>query len=172
VSFTHRSTVRGARPEEIAVRFMRSPPPIDLVGLARELGIRVRYEDLGSDAGKIARIEGDDGPRYEITINSQDGEARQRFTLAHEIAHYVKHRHLLDRGAVSDNALYRSHLPEPIEWEANRYAAQLLMPLSAMQQAWREGSRTASDFARRLNVSEQAAQIRFDQLKGTLALTR
>ena len=46
------------------------------------------------------------------------------------------------------------------------------MPLSAMQQAWREGSRTPVAIARRLNVSEQAAQIRFDQLKGTLALTR
>ena len=172
MSYARTSPDRFLRPEEIAVRYMRMPPPIDLEGLAAELGIRIRYEDLGRDAGKIERIEGSEGARYEITINSRDSDARQRFTMAHELAHYIKHRHLLENGALADNAMYRSHLPEPVEWEANRYAAQLLMPLSAMQQAWREGSRTPVAIARRLNVSEQAAQIRFDQLKGTLALTR
>ena len=57
-----------------------------------------------------------------------------------------------------------------MEWEANRYAAQLLMPLSAMKKLWIEGVRIPFQVARRLGVSEQAAAIRIDQLRGTLDL--
>ena len=107
-----------------------------------------------------------------ITLNSSDSPNRKRFTLAHELAHFIKHRKQLEAGSIIDNALYRSLLPEPMEWEANRYAAQLLMPLSAMKKLWIDGVRTASGMAVRLGVSEQAAEIRIGQLKGTLDLMR
>ena len=44
------------------------------------------------------------------------------------------------------------------------------MPLSAMRQLWREGLRTPDEFAPRLQVSEEAARIRLDQLRGSLQL--
>lgn len=162
---------RSRLPEEIALRFMRQNPPIDLDSLVEELNLPpVRYVPLdGGIAGQIERIGTGEDVTYQISINSSDPPARQRFTLAHEIAHYVKHRALLDR-PVKDSALYRSHLPEPIEWEANRYAATLLMPLSAMRSLYKEGLRSSADFARRLNVSEQAAEIRLRGLRGSLEL--
>jgi Zn-dependent peptidase ImmA (M78 family) len=167
------SEIRQARrPDDIALDYMRASPPTDLMGLASTLGIKIRYEDMGDKAGKIELIRHPGGEKeFVITINDEHAETRQRFTLAHEIAHFIKHRKQLEAGNIVDNAMYRSLLPEPMEWEANRYAAQLLMPLSAMQKVWREGYRTPADFAVRMGVSEQAAEIRLQQLRGTLQLS-
>lgn len=165
-------TPSARRPDDVALSYMRASPPTDLMGLAADLGIRIRYEPLGDLAGKIERIAaGTNQQQFIITLNSEHAENRQRFTLAHEIAHFIKHRKQLEAGDIVDNALYRSLLPEPMEWEANRYAAQLLMPLSAMQSLWKEGLREPADYAKRMGVSEQAAEIRLGQLIGTLSLT-
>ena len=163
-------TLALARPDSIALEYMKDSPPTDLMGLARDLGIRIEYSALGASAGKIEMIRTDAGPKFQITLNMADSENRQRFTLAHELAHFIKHRKQLEAGNIVDNAMYRSLLPEPMEWEANRYAAQLLMPLSAMKKLWMEGCRSPSKMAVRLGVSEQAAEIRISQLRGTLDL--
>lgn len=162
----------GKRPGDVALAYMRESPPTDLLGLAADLGIHVQYADLGDYAGKIERRLDADGPQYVITINVNDPVSRQRFTLAHELAHFIKHKRQLDAGGIVDNAMYRSLLPDELEWEANRYAAQLLMPLSAMQKLWLEGLEDAADFAERLGVSEHAAGIRLNELRGTLSLMR
>lgn len=158
------------RPDDVALSYMRASPPTDLMGLAADLGIAIEYADLGEASGKIDRTLVDGKAVFVITINSDHAPTRQRFTLAHEIAHFIKHRKQLEAGSIVDNALYRSLLPEPMEWEANRYAAQLLMPLSAMRELWVEGLRAPLLFALRLGVSEKAAEIRLSQLKGTLSL--
>jgi len=160
----------GRQPSEIALEYMRKSPPTDLLSLAADLSIIVEYESMAGHAGKIERKLGGKEPQYVITINSDDSVNRQKFTLAHEIAHFIKHRKQLDAGGIVDNAMYRSLLPEQMEWEANRYAAQLLMPLSAMKQLWFEGLRDDSSFAERLGVSEHAASIRLGELRGTLSL--
>jgi Zn-dependent peptidase ImmA (M78 family) len=158
----------ASRPDAIALEYMRKSPPIDLMGLARDLGLRIIYADLGDIAGKIEMVRSDPGPEFTISINAADNINRQRFTLAHEIAHFIKHRKQLEAGNIIDNATYRSLLPEPMEWEANRYAAQLLMPLSAMRKLWGDGIRDAGAIAIRLGVSDQAAKIRVQQIQGTL----
>ena len=158
------------RPDDVALSYMRASPPTDLMGLAADLGIAIEYADMGEISGKIERTLVDGKAGFTITLNSAHAPTRQRFTLAHEIAHFIKHQKQLEAGNIVDNALYRSLLPEPMEWEANRYAAQLLMPLSAMKKLWIEGVRAPLLFAVRLGVSEQAAEIRLSQLKGTLSL--
>jgi Zn-dependent peptidase ImmA (M78 family) len=164
------NVMSAGRPDAIALDYMRKSPPTDLMGLARDLGLRINYADLDSVAGMIEMVRSERGPEFMITINKTDNGNRQRFTLAHEIAHFIKHRKQLEGGDIIDNAMYRSLLPEPMEWEANRYAAQLLMPLSAMKKLWNEGLRDPAVIATRLGVSEQAAKIRIDQLRGSLAV--
>jgi Zn-dependent peptidase ImmA (M78 family) len=160
----------GRQPSEIALEYMRNSPPTDLLSLAADLGIIVQYESMSGHAGKIERRLDGKRPQYVITINSDDPVNRQRFTLAHEIAHFIKHQKQLDAGGIVDNVMYRSLLPEQMEWEANRYAAQLLMPLSAMKKLWFEGLRDDVSFAERLGVSEHAASIRLGELRGSLSL--
>jgi Zn-dependent peptidase ImmA (M78 family) len=156
------------RPDAIALEYMRESPPTDLMGLARDLGIQIVYDTYADYAGKIEMVQSGHNPQFVISINAADSPNRQRFTLAHEIAHFIKHRKQLEAGGIVDNAMYRSLLPEPLEWEANRYAAQLLMPLSAMTKLWREGVQDPAEMGVRLGVSEQAASIRLQQIKGTL----
>src|ERR1700722_18204196 len=113
---------------DIVNPFLESAP-VDLHGMATALGLDVFDVDTfhNDEAGRIKRIFDGDRILYVIEINNRHSENRMRFTLAHEISHYLLHRDQIGDG-VTDDALYRSTLGAFIETEANRLAAQLLMP--------------------------------------------
>ena len=103
-----------------------------LTEIAEEFGIDVLYRPAESYDGALLRIR--DARRGCIVINSRiREESRKRFTLAHEIGHFV----LAGQQEVSspckqqrienwDADLYRPEL------EANRFAAEILMPRGLM----------------------------------------
>ena len=65
-----------------------------------------------------------------VYVNEQDPEPRRRFTAAHELGHFMLHRARLEENP-SMSVLSRSPISEetdPIEIEANKFAAALLMP--------------------------------------------
>jgi len=100
--------------------------PVQLGKLARELGVSVKLSAL--ERGRSGLIKRD-GDGYVIKINRHETRERQRFTLAHELAHFLIHRDIIDAtGEIVDNVLYRSGNPQRIEFEANRLAADLVMP--------------------------------------------
>src|SRR5690349_7799213 len=105
---------------EIVSRYAQDAP-VDVNALARDLGLDVSIDVMGPDiAGKIVRDRSDKSPAgYSIYINGHDSHRRQRFTLAHEIGHYILHRDLIGDGLI-DSALYRSKLGEWYERQANR----------------------------------------------------
>lgn len=148
-------------PVEIVGTFMHRIP-VDVIALACALDIEVRYETMLDNVS--GKIECPDGKRCRITVNSSHGQNRQRFTLAHEIAHFVLHRDLIGDG-IKDDALYRSNQPSLIERQANSYAADILMPWAAVRQAFFSGkARTASDLAEMFRVSPAVAEIRMEEL--------
>ena len=105
-------------------------PPVKVVGLANDMGIRVwSTKNLTSDiSGKLypdEKLGGTSG--YAILVNENHPETRQRFTIAHEIAHFVLHKDLVGTGIV-DNTFYRSRLSNAQEVEANNLGADILMP--------------------------------------------
>ena len=71
---------------------------------------------------------------------------------------------------VLDDALYRGRINDGEvfgqyrETEANRYAAELLMPAAAMRAKWRERMRSFAEFAAAFGVSAAAARIRLKEL--------
>jgi Zn-dependent peptidase ImmA (M78 family) len=137
--------------------------PVDLDGMAQAFGVQVLFDDdMPSDiSGKIERL----GKSFQITINGRHAPRRRRFTLAHELAHFILHRDLIESGVV-DNAMYRSAtLSDDIERQANRFAADLLMPAALVQAAWRDGVRSYVEMASRFDVSEEAARIRMRDLR-------
>jgi Zn-dependent peptidase ImmA (M78 family) len=105
--------------------------PVPLGAMATELGIEVKISALPPGiSGMIERV----GNSYLIKINRHETRERQRFTLAHEIAHYLLHRNIIDAaGQISDTVLYRSGQPESVEFEANRLAADIIMPDELVQ---------------------------------------
>ncbi len=65
-----------------------------LVALAGTLGAGVVFRPLDSSISGVVVKEDDADPI--IYINSNEPEARQRFTLAHEIGHLVERKNLAD----------------------------------------------------------------------------
>lgn len=69
---------------------------------------------------------------------------RYRFTLAHEAGHWRLHRHLfLEQESAAEDCdepdfVCQSSNTHPLEWQANYFAAALLMPRSMVARAWLE----------------------------------
>ncbi len=107
--------------------------PIPVIEIAKSFGFEL-YTVTFKD-NQIAGVMADSSKNVKpfnckrvIAINANDYATRKNFTIAHEIAHFVLHcnqkenfyeryKHDLDRGQRGD-----------IENEANRFAAELLMP--------------------------------------------
>lgn len=152
---------------DIVSRYLDSPP-VDLEGLIRELG--VGYQTVMMPSSQSGKIEHRNG-RFHITVNGADGPQRRRFTAAHELAHYLLHRDLLlerghlDRlfdgngGTVGSGPLSPQH-----EVQANRLAADLLMPANDVLATWGE-TKDVGAIAKRFKVSHAAAEIRLKNLR-------
>ncbi len=148
-----------------AIERAQSKAPVDVVGLANDLGIRVRYKTYEDDiSGELVRV---DGERFEIFVNALDSVTRQRFTIAHELGHFIYHRDLIGDGVGDDRAYRRTdqstyhdnRISRKEEREANRFAATILMPGHLIASLQDDGlSRRA--MADQLQVSEHALAIR------------
>lgn len=93
-------------------------PKIDVKSIAEHLGLSFDYSLLD----KSGELDKD-----VIKVNSFDPEVRQRFTIAHEIGHFILHE---PEQAVSRDDIenYSSVMERIQEREANQFAAELLMP--------------------------------------------
>ena len=111
-------------------------PPVQVKQVATQLDIEVDESDLGRDcSGVLIRR----GPRAVIGVNRSDHPNRQRFTIAHEIGHYVLHERetYVDTGyRVNFRDLDSGSGTKSEEVEANRFAAALLMPESMVKKAF------------------------------------
>lgn len=142
--------------------------PVSMSGIAKELDVRVVASTLPVGISGELRPE---GGRYVIRVNRHDTPARQRFTVAHELAHFLLHKDHIGSG-ISDDALYRSGLSDWRESEANRLAADLLMPAALVSGVARDllGKHPPDTLPGLMsdifNVSEAAMRIRLEQLQG------
>jgi Zn-dependent peptidase ImmA (M78 family) len=136
--------------------------PVQMVELADALGLRVyRRSDWPDNiSGRIFRdstLGGETG--YAIEVNANHHENRRRFTIAHEIAHFVLHTNLIG-SELYDDGLYRSGLSNRVEAQANRFAQRILMPDHLIQEALSELGSDPRTMARAFGVSEEAMRIR------------
>lgn len=102
-------------------------PPVAIGNIARLLGIEVLASALSSEISGQIRLRPNDGV-YEIKVNIADPAVRQRFTVAHEVGHFLLHRNDIDGDGITDSILFRSKLSTKKEVEANKVAARLLLP--------------------------------------------
>jgi len=135
--------------------------PVKVGALAKALGLRVVIASLPLNISGLIQPD-EDG--YVIKVNRFESKGRQRFTIAHEIAHYLLHRDKISSGVV-DSVLYRSKLSSRAEAEANKLAADIVMPKEAVLEALQDHSgrmeeAVISDLASQFGVSRQAMEIR------------
>ena len=137
--------------------------PVKLGALASALGVKVLRSTL--PRGISGQIGQEDGS-FVIRVNRHEAKHRQRFTLAHELAHFLLHKdQVVADGGWSENVLLRSGQPAQIEYEANRLASDLVIPSARLSEATKEynGPMTdevIEDLARKFGVSTTAMEIK------------
>jgi Zn-dependent peptidase ImmA (M78 family) len=138
-------------------------PPIDVHRIARNLGIEVveRPELVvkgEAASGFLLRTRG----RTICVLNGDDHPNRKRFTVAHEIGHYLLHpfrETYIDWNFRNNKS---SKGTDRQEIEANGFAAELLMPEELIRAAVPshlsviEDDEQLRELARRFRVSPQA----------------
>lgn len=164
------------------------PVPIDLI--ARELyGLRVRVvgveamrEAIGEDpaghfglSGLLLSGEG------EIWVSQDElgyhwGESRHRFTVGHELGHFVMHQSKRPRifcrevesGSSSDQVPDENDpVPRPVpEAEANTFSAAMLMPADAVRQRLdAEPADPVADLIAHFGVNRKPASRRVESIR-------
>ncbi len=157
---TYRRAPAGLTQVTKVIRRFTSSAPVNIVGLARAFGITVRQAHRGENSGEIFRDIARGGfSGYTILVNSARPKVRKRFTVAHELGHLLRHRNRISNRLVDDR-MYRSSLGSSREAEANRLAADLLMPGRLIQQIRAEGTTNLEDLAGRFEVSLDAMKNR------------
>jgi Zn-dependent peptidase ImmA (M78 family) len=104
-------------------------PPVDVDRIATTLNISVAYAKMADSLSGFLSTRGN---KRVVGINARHHRNRQRFTLAHEIAHVLLEHDTgdvhVDKGIVlyrnTDSAVRSAR----IEVDANRLAAELLIP--------------------------------------------
>lgn len=145
--------------------------PVDVDRLAHALGAEVFYEEMEDNVSGLLIREGGSAPA-KIAVNSSHHRNRQRFTLAHEIAHLVLHASRKKELWVDHEYYFRTvnaqNGDQRVEVEANRFAAELLMPKELVH-ASIDSDKPLSDLdvarlALKFAVSEQALMWRLVNL--------
>ena len=149
-------------------------PPVPVEKLAELSGAVIRYEPFEGQMSGVLYNAGDvDGAV--IGINALHPSVRQRFSIAHEVGHLLLHADTelqVDKHAfVAFRNLASSTADDPMEVEANQFAAALLMPEDLLSRCVNELDDdldlevAIARLAQRFGVSEQAMTIRLTSLR-------
>lgn len=156
--------------EQIGVK----TPPVPVERIAKQLGVVVQYAPFDDELSGMAFLK--EGVAI-IGINSNHHPNRQRYTLAHELAHICLHHSHLEAGVHVDqssvNSLRRDLVSadgtNPLEREANAFAAELLMPRKLLAGTLDDRMLDLDDdrllaLAKRFKVSLMALQYRLQRM--------
>lgn len=106
-----------------------SSPPIPCLDIAEENGVNVYFTDFGKHAETVSGLL--DFSKSRLYVNENDIFERQSFTIAHELGHWLLHKGFYEADSDRYKLLPRFRNPDrddPLEQEANRFAACLLVP--------------------------------------------
>lgn len=137
-------------------------PPIDVDRIAEALGFSVLPFAFDESTEGFTFIEGN---VKSIGVNSSRARVRQRFTVAHELGHYLSGHENYDHGTmyVEDRPAWFDPQSRQ-EMEANEFAAALLMPKAFLRSDVSKYGLDVPLLAKRYEVSEQAMWIQLIDL--------
>jgi len=125
-------------------------------------GPEIVFEDMVEYEGKFMSL----GNSSIIKVNSKiKNEGRKRFTLAHELGHFILHR---NKGFINCkiNDLFDWYGRKQIETEANYFASEILMPteiFNRLTKGKRFSLNLLKELADSFNTSLTSTAIRFVQ---------
>ncbi|HUX62218.1 ImmA/IrrE family metallo-endopeptidase [Sulfuricella sp.] len=135
------------------------PTHIDLDAIANANGAEVRYRPLGGCEARL--VAGENSAIISVSSNSNDG--RQRFSLAHELAHWICDRKTGSFLCAKEDIGPQNAEAKSVEAHANGYASQLVLP-TYLVDPWLQGRKVTLEVASQLgkvfNASLTAAAIK------------
>jgi hypothetical protein len=136
-----------------------APEHIDLATIAFDHGAEVKYRFLGGcEARLVAR-----GDRAIISISSESNTGRQRFSLGHELAHWLCDRNTGAFLCAKEDIGPENAEAKLVEGRANNYASQLILP-TYLVDPWLQGRKitleTAAQLGEAFTTSLTAAAIK------------
>ena len=152
------------RAREILEEFgLSSVAGVDLQNLAFGLGLLVQTRPIRGAEGRLIRL----GTQAIAVVDAAIVEqGKRRFVAAHELGHYELHADV-PMFVCSTAAFYDWHRRQPVETEANRFAAELLMPRARFVEEGRAippSLDAVSALANSYRVSLTAAAFRYVDL--------
>jgi Zn-dependent peptidase ImmA (M78 family) len=166
--------------EKLLAKHCPNGAPVHVEAIAEHYGIELKLERVDDDlSGFLYR---DDSGHTIIGANRNHHENRRRFTIAHELGHFLLHEaervHLDSR---TDGYALQLRSPASAtgenvnEREANLFAAEVLMPAKLLERDLRahnldlldddeEGLKMLKALAKKYKVSVQALTIRLNNL--------
>lgn len=173
-------TVRWRRIRALTQRLLKElniavpPVPIDRIAAAKGLTILYHKDSDDSISGFLFLGQG----QPTIGVNSNHSETRRRFTIAHELGHFLLHR--VDHQDAHVDRGFQVKLRDDLsaqgtdveEREANSFAAEILMPADFLERDLRReqvidflDDTFIKDLAARYGVSTQAMTFRLANLR-------
>lgn len=140
---------------------------INVKQVAKDLGISLLNHEFPSGMSGVFIRQGEE---LYIGVNKAHATQRKRFTIAHEIGHYILHsedvmHHDNVNLELPEVVLYRAdNVSSHNEIEANAFAAELLMPESLIAECIESGVNTVDALATTFNVSPDAMRYRLINL--------
>lgn len=138
-------------------------PVIPVFELAERLGVTVAFVDMPE---KLDDVSGFLDPETKtIYVNHEDPPTRQAFTTAHELGHFV-----LGHEPNQYGVLYRYAAPsdpDPVEQEANCFAANLLVPEDMLKRVMKQYRLSSDDLellAKLFGVSTHVMKYRLKRI--------
>jgi len=146
----------------VAEKFVKTAPP-DLTALCRDLGLRIREVPAKGFDGALIRSKA--AQKGIVAVKASIFEkSRKRFTIAHEIGHFIIPHHR-DLGNICEDRKiesFDSHLNQA-EIEANEFAAELLLPSALLRKRFNlsefslpQISAVAADFGTSLTATTRS----------------
>ena len=166
--------------EKLLAKHCPTGAPVRVEAIAEHYGIELKLERVDDDLSGFLYRDAS-GPAI-IGVNRNHHENRRRFTIAHELGHFLLHEaervHLDSR---ADGYALQLRSPESAtgeninEREANLFAAEILMPAKSLEKDLRahnldlldddeNGLKILKALAKKYKVSVQALTIRLNNL--------
>lgn len=129
---------------------------VNIEDFIRKEGLTILFDEnlTASQSGYLKKGDTD----WIIGINSKHNKKRQRFTMAHEFAHYILHRP--DNIYFEDEIFFRDSNITSIEYAANEFASKLIMPEEFIRETISKGKTSLEMLAEMLDVSVLAIKNR------------
>ncbi|MEU8944247.1 ImmA/IrrE family metallo-endopeptidase [Streptomyces sp. NPDC048489] len=157
-------TLARAQAERLRSFVRADEPAIDLSWLVEQTVVPVHfvpnYELHEKNSGLTTDLIGE---KLQMFVNQGEPQVRQRFSLLHEFKHALDFNDakiLHERLGTGDDDLKH----KMIEWVANEFAGQVLMPFEHVKKIWRKTGHDLALTASFFNVSREAMRTRLERL--------